>query len=57
MVHPQVLENCGYDSERYTGFAFGMGIDRVALLRYAIPDIRMLFDGDVRFLAQFEGVA
>jgi phenylalanyl-tRNA synthetase alpha chain len=57
MVHPQVLENCGYDSERYTGFAFGMGIERVALLRYAIPDIRMLVDNDVRFLAQFEGVA
>ena len=57
MVHPQVLENCGYDAERFTGFAFGMGIDRVALLKYAIPDIRMLFDGDVRFLAQFEGVA
>jgi phenylalanyl-tRNA synthetase alpha chain len=57
MVHPQVLENCGYDPERFTGFAFGMGIDRVALLKYAIPDIRMLFDGDVRFLAQFEGVA
>ena len=57
MVHPQVLENCGYDPERYTGFAFGMGIDRVALLKYAIPDIRLLFDGDVRFLEQFEGVA
>ena len=57
MVHPQVLENCGYDSERYTGFAFGIGIDRVALVQYAIPDIRMLFDGDVRFLEQFEGVA
>jgi len=57
MVHPQVLENCGYDSERYTGFAFGIGIDRVALLKYAIPDIRMFFDGDVRFLQQFEGVA
>lgn len=57
MVHPQVLENCGYDSERYTGFAFGIGIDRVAILKYAIPDIRMLFDGDVRFLEQFEGVA
>jgi phenylalanyl-tRNA synthetase alpha chain len=57
MVHPQVLENCGYDAERYTGFAFGMGIDRVALLKYAISDIRMLFDGDVRFLEQFEGVA
>lgn len=57
MVHPQVLENCGYDSERYTGFAFGMGVERVALLRYAIPDIRMLVDNDIRFLAQFEGVA
>jgi phenylalanyl-tRNA synthetase alpha chain len=57
MVHPQVLENCGYDPERYTGFAFGIGIDRVVLLKYAIPDIRMLFDGDVRFLEQFEGVA
>ena len=57
MVHPQVLENCGYDSERYTGFAFGLGIERVALLRYAIPDMRMLIDGDVRFLAQFGGAA
>ena len=54
MVHPTVLENCGYDSERYTGFAFGLGSDRVALLRYGIPDIRMLFDGDVRFLSQWE---
>jgi phenylalanyl-tRNA synthetase alpha chain len=53
MVHPQVLENCGYDSERYTGFAFGIGIERVALLRYAIPDIRMLVDGDIRFLEQW----
>ena len=53
MVHPTVLENCGYDAERYTGFAFGMGIERVALLRYAIPDMRMLIEGDVRFLEQF----
>jgi phenylalanyl-tRNA synthetase alpha chain len=53
MVHPRVLENCGYDAERSTGFAFGVGIERIALLRYAIPDIRMLVDGDVRFLAQF----
>jgi phenylalanyl-tRNA synthetase alpha chain len=53
MVHPQVLENCGYDSERYTGFAFGLGIDRVAMLKYTIPDIRLLVDGDIRFLAQF----
>jgi phenylalanyl-tRNA synthetase alpha chain len=57
MVHPKVLENVGIDSERYTGFAFGMGIERVALLRYGIPDIRMLYEGDVRFLEQFEGVA
>jgi phenylalanyl-tRNA synthetase alpha chain len=53
MVHPRVLENCGYDAERYTGFAFGLGIERVALPRYAIPDIRMFFDGDVRVLEQF----
>jgi phenylalanyl-tRNA synthetase alpha chain len=57
MVHPVVLENCGYDPERYTGFAFGLGIERVALLRYEIPDIRMLVDGDVRLLEQFQGVA
>ncbi len=55
MIHPQVLDNCGYDSERYTGFAFGVGIERLALLRYAIPDIRLLIEGDVRFLEQFEG--
>jgi len=53
MVHPQVLENCGYDAERFTGFAFGLGIDRVAILKYRIPDIRMLVEGDIRFLAQF----
>jgi phenylalanyl-tRNA synthetase alpha chain len=53
MVHPKVLENCGYDSERYTGFAFGLGVERVAILKYAIPDMRMLIDGDVRFLEQF----
>ena len=57
MVHPRVLENCGYDSERFTGFAFGLGIERVAILRYAIPDMRVLLDADVRFLEQFEGVA
>jgi phenylalanyl-tRNA synthetase alpha chain len=53
MVHPAVLENCGYDSERYTGFAFGLGVERVAILKHAIPDMRMLIDGDVRFLEQF----
>jgi len=57
MVHPKVLENCGYDSERYTGFAFGLGVERVALLKYAIPDMRMLLEGDVRFLSQFGGAA
>jgi len=56
MVHPTVLENCGYDAERYTGFAFGMGVERVALLKYAIPDIRMLVEGDVRVLEQFGAV-
>lgn len=53
MVHPAVLENCGVDSERYTGFAFGMGPQRIAMLRYGIPDIRLFFDSDVRFLSQF----
>ena len=57
MVHPRVLENCGYDPERYTGFAFGVGIERIALLRYAIPDMRLLVDSDVRFLEQFEASA
>jgi phenylalanyl-tRNA synthetase alpha chain len=56
MVHPRVLENVGYDSERYTGFAFGMGIERVALLRYGVPDIRLFYEGEVRFLEQFQGV-
>jgi phenylalanyl-tRNA synthetase alpha chain len=55
MVHPAVLENCGVDSERYTGFAFGMGPQRIAMLRYGIPDIRMLYESDVRFLSQFAG--
>jgi phenylalanyl-tRNA synthetase alpha chain len=55
MVHPAVLDNCGVDSERYTGFAFGMGPHRIALNRYGIPDIRLLYTSDVRFLAQFAG--
>ncbi len=53
MVDPAVLENCGIDSEKYTGFAFGMGIERQALRLFQIPDIRMLFENDVRFLRQF----
>ena len=55
MVHPVVLENVGYDSERYTGFAFGMGYDRLAMIRFGIPDIRLLWESDVRFLEQFAG--
>ena len=50
MVDPNVLGHVGYDSERYTGFAFGIGIERVAMLRHGIPDIRHLYDSDVRFL-------
>jgi phenylalanyl-tRNA synthetase alpha chain len=57
MVHPRVLENTGYDSERYTGFAFGLGIERVAMVRYSVDDMRLFVEGDVRFLEQFEGVA
>jgi phenylalanyl-tRNA synthetase alpha chain len=57
MVHPAVFEHVGYDPERYTGFAFGMGPGRIAMLRYGIPDIRILYDTDVRFLEQFTGVA
>ena len=55
MVHPNVLQNAGVDSERYTGWAFGMGPDRMALARYGIPDIRMLREGDMRVLGQFAG--
>jgi phenylalanyl-tRNA synthetase alpha chain len=57
MVHPNVLVNCGLDPERYTGFAFGGGYDRLAMIRYGIPDIRLLWDSDVRFLEQFEVVS
>jgi len=53
MVHPNVFEAVGYDTERYTGFAFGIGIDRVAMLKYGITDIRLLLENDLRFLEQF----
>lgn len=53
MVHPNVLRNCGIDPEIYSGFAFGMGIDRVAMVKYGINNIRLLFDNDERFLKQF----
>lgn len=53
MVDPNVLENCGIDSEKYTGFAFGMGIERVAMLKYQINDLRLFTENDIRFLKQF----
>ncbi|MCG8342449.1 MAG: phenylalanine--tRNA ligase subunit alpha [Chlorobiales bacterium] len=53
MVHPNVLRNCSIDPEEFSGFAFGMGVDRTALLRYKIDDIRLLFENDVRMLEQF----
>ena len=55
MVDPNVLENCNINSNIYTGFAFGMGIERIAMLRYQIRDIRLFFENDVRFLRQFKG--
>jgi phenylalanyl-tRNA synthetase alpha chain len=56
MVHPNVLENCGIDSNKYSGFAFGMGIERPTMLKYGIKDIRLFSENDVRFLRQFAGV-
>jgi phenylalanyl-tRNA synthetase alpha chain len=53
MVHPNVLRNCGIDPERYTGFAFGIGVERFAMLRYGVHDLRAFFDNDLRFLRQF----
>jgi phenylalanyl-tRNA synthetase alpha chain len=53
MVHPKVLENGGIDAKQYTGFAFGMGVERLAMLRYGIDDLRLYFENDLRFLAQF----
>ncbi len=53
MVHPALYENVGYDADRYTGFAFGMGVERIAMLKYGIDDIRKFFENDMRFLQQF----
>ncbi len=53
MVHPKVLDNCGIDSEKYTGFAFGMGIERITMLTYQVKDLRLFSENDVRFLKQF----
>ena len=53
MVNPKVFEIVGYDPEAVTGYAFGMGVERIAMILYGIPDIRMLYENDVRFLDQF----
>ena len=53
MVHPRVLEMSGIDTEKYSGFAFGMGVERLAMLRYDVSDLRLYFENDVRFLQQF----
>lgn len=56
MVDPNVLENCSIDSKIFTGYAFGMGIERITMLKYGIKDLRLFFENDIRFLRQFEGV-
>ena len=53
MVHPRVLENCGIDSSRYQGFAFGLGIERAAMLKYGIPDLRTFYESDLRWLRHY----
>jgi phenylalanyl-tRNA synthetase alpha chain len=55
MVHPVVLRNGGLDPERYQGFAFGMGVERIANLRHGVPDLRLYMENDLRFLDQFVG--
>ncbi|PUZ26680.1 phenylalanyl-tRNA synthetase, alpha subunit [Chitinophaga costaii] len=55
MVHPNLLRNCGIDPDKYTGFAFGMGIERITMLKYQIKDLRLFSENDTRFLSQFEG--
>ena len=56
MVDPAVLENCGIDSKKYSGYAFGMGIERIAMLKYGVDDLRLFFENDVRFLKQFSSL-
>ena len=53
MIHPKVLERCNVDTSKYSGFAFGIGLERIALLKYEIDDMRLLYENDVRFLGQF----
>ncbi len=54
VVNPKVLENCSIDSKKYKGLAFGMGVERVTMIKYGIPDMRILFENDVRFLKDFK---
>jgi phenylalanyl-tRNA synthetase alpha chain len=56
MVDPNVLENCGIDSEKYSGYAWGMGIERITMLKYQVKDLRLFTENDVRFLRQFEAL-
>ena len=53
MVHPNVFESCNVDADEFTGFAFGMGVERLAMLRYGVNDLRLFFENDLRFLKQF----
>jgi phenylalanyl-tRNA synthetase alpha chain len=53
MIHPEVFRHVGIDTERFQGYAFGMGVERLAMLRYGVDDLRLFFDNDLRFLAQF----
>ncbi len=53
MVHPEVFRSVGIDSEKYTGFAFGIGVERLAMLRYGVNDLRLFFENDLSFLKQF----
>jgi phenylalanyl-tRNA synthetase alpha chain len=53
VVHPDVLRNVGIDPEKYSGFAFGMGVDRLAMLKYGVDDLRLFFENDMKFLEQF----
>ena len=54
MVHPEVFKHVGIDSEKYTGFAFGLGVERLTMLRYGVTDLRLFFDNDLTFLEQFK---
>jgi len=56
MVDPKVLENCNIDPKKYSGFAFGMGVERITMLKYQIKDIRLLSENDTRFLEQFKAI-